>query len=100
MALDRLPADLPPPPGAELAVEVMPVPGEILQAVTLTSEKRGDSVQPSLRYMALLIEGALEHALPDDWIAMLRAIPAIEETEEAKAMRALLDRVMKKEKPR
>jgi hypothetical protein len=50
--------------------------------------------------MGLLIEGALEHALPDEWVAMLRAVPAIEESDEAKAVRGLLDRVMKKEKPR
>jgi hypothetical protein len=40
--------------------------------------------------MALLIEGAVEHGLPDDWIAMLREIPAEEESEAAKAARALL----------
>jgi hypothetical protein len=50
--------------------------------------------------MSLLIEGALEHALPDEWVAMLRAVPAIEESEEAKKLRGFLDQVMKKEKPR
>jgi hypothetical protein len=85
---------------AELTVEALAPPGEPLRAVTLTSDKRGQDVCPSQRYMGLLIEGALEHALPNEWVTMLRAVPAIEESEEAKKMRALLDQVMKKEKPR
>ena len=59
-------------------------------------QKRADDLKPSLRYMALLIEGAVEHGLPDDWITMLREIPAEEESEAAKAARALLDRVIRK----
>ena len=82
---------------AELGVETLA--GEALQAVTLTSTKRGDGLQPSTRYMGLLIEGAIEHGLPDEWIAMLRAVPAIEESAAAKAARALIDRVIRK-KPR
>jgi hypothetical protein len=85
---------------AELEVEALATPRETLRAVTLTSDKRGEGLTPSLRYMGLLIEGALEHALPDEWVAMLRALPAIEESEEAKNLRAFLDQVMKKEKPR
>jgi len=85
---------------ADIEVEVLASPQESLRAVTLTSDKRGQGLQPSLRYMGLLIEGALEHALPEEWVTMLRAVPAIEESDEAKAVRGLLDRVMKKEKPR
>ncbi|HWP64644.1 MAG TPA: gamma-glutamylcyclotransferase family protein [Candidatus Limnocylindria bacterium] len=73
--------------------------GEVLHGCTLASDKRATGLQPSLRYMALLVEGAIEHGLPDDWIAMLRAVPAIEESEEAKAARALLDRVIRKPRP-
>ena len=70
--------------------------GGTLRAWTLTSDKRSTGLKPSLRYMALLIEGAAEHGLPDDWITMLREIPAEEESEAAKAARALLDRVIRK----
>jgi hypothetical protein len=50
--------------------------------------------------MGLVIEGAREHGLPDDWIATLRAVPAIEESAAAKLARDLLDRVMKKTRSR
>ena len=70
--------------------------GGTLRAWTLTSDKRSTGLKPSRRYMALLIEGAVEHGLPGDWIAMLREIPAEEESEAAKAARALLDRVIRK----
>jgi hypothetical protein len=73
--------------------------GGTLRACTLTSEKREADLKPSLRYMSLLIEGATEHGLPEDWIAMLRGIPAEEESEAAKAARALLDRVIRKRTP-
>jgi hypothetical protein len=79
---------------ADLDLETLQ--GGTLRACTLTSEKRGTGLKPSLRYMALLIEGATEHGLPDDWIAVLRGIPAEEESEAAKAARALLDRVIRK----
>lgn len=84
----------------EIDVEALEPGGEVRRAFTLTSDKRGADLRPSTRYMGLLIEGALEHALPDDWVTMLRAIPAVEESDEAKAIRDLLDRVIKKEKPR
>jgi hypothetical protein len=41
--------------------------------------------------MALLIGGAEEHGLPDEWLALLRAFPAVAESAEAAAVRALLD---------
>jgi hypothetical protein len=46
--------------------------------------------------MTLLIEGALEHGLPDDYVAVLRAIEAVEESAEAAALRPMIDRVMKR----
>ena len=85
---------------AEITLQVLDPGSEPLQAFTLTSEKRATGLQPSTRYMGLLIDGALEHGLPDDWIAMLRAIPALEESAMAKAARSLLDRVIKKPGPR
>jgi gamma-glutamylcyclotransferase len=70
----------------------------MLPACTLTSDKRIDGLSPSDRYMGLLIDGAVEHGLPGEWIATLRAIPAVPESEEAKAVRALLDDLIKKRK--
>jgi hypothetical protein len=78
-------------------VEVWPLGnGEPLRARSLSSARRDPSLQPSLRYMALLIEGALEHGLPDEYVAALRAIPAVEESAEAAALRPLIDRAMKR----
>jgi hypothetical protein len=81
---------------AEIMVEPLEAGADALHAFTLTSEKRVSGLRPSTRYMALLVEGALEHGLPGDWIAMLRAIPAVEESAMAKAARGFLDRVIKK----
>ena len=83
---------------AELDVETLA--GAALRAVTLTSSKRGDGIRPSTRYMSLLIEGAIEHGLPEDWIAMLRGVPAVVESAAAKAARVLLDQVIRKRRPR
>lgn len=80
----------------EIEVEPLDAANAALRAFTLTSEKRAADLRPSMRYMGLLIAGALEHGLPEHWIAMLRNAPAVEETAAAKAARALLDRVIKK----
>jgi hypothetical protein len=77
-------------------VELETLQGGTLRACTLTSEKRATGLKPSLRYMGLLIEGATEHSLPADWIAMLRDIPAEEESAAAKVARVLLDKVIRK----
>ena len=82
-------------------IDVEPLVGGPMRAFTLTSDKRVPDLKPSIRYMSLLIDGAVEHGLPEDWIGMLRGLPAVEESEEAKAARAFLDEVIKKkEKPR
>jgi hypothetical protein len=85
-------------------VRVSPLAGGAdLDAFTLTSERRDPTLRASRRYMALLVEGALAHGLPDDWVAWLRERPAVDETPEAIAMRASLDRVLgtlRKKEPR
>jgi hypothetical protein len=81
---------------ARVEIDAETLAGEPLRACTLTSEKRGPDLRPSIRYMGLLIDGAIEHGLPEQWIAMLRAVPAVEESEEAKAARAFLDQVIAK----
>ena len=44
--------------------------------------------------MALLIEGALEHGLPGQYVEFLRAIAACAESRAAAALRPLLDGAM------
>ena len=67
-------------------------------AFTLTSEKRAARPSPSDRYMQLVIDGAIEHGLPAEWVEMLRAIPAYPETRAARLMRGQIDRIMKRRK--
>jgi AIG2 family protein len=69
----------------------------VLDAFTLTSPMRDPLLQPSRRYMALLVEGAVEHGLPEAYCAWLRSVPAIDETPESMAARAMIDRALKKE---
>ena len=71
--------------------------GTPLDAFTLASDRRDPALRPSRRYMRLLIEGATLHGLPAEYVEWLRTIPAVEETAEAAAARALLDRALKKE---
>jgi hypothetical protein len=46
--------------------------------------------------MGLVIEGALEHALPDVHLDFLRAVPTCEESPEAAALRPMIDALMKR----
>ena len=63
---------------------------------TLTSERRDGQLRPSVRYMNLLIAGAIEHGLPNHYVDFLRAVPAQPETAEAIEFRALLDEGMRR----
>jgi gamma-glutamylcyclotransferase len=67
-----------------------------VDAVSLASERREPSLRPSHRYVACLIAGALEHGLPADWVAMLRAVPAAPETAVAAAFRPFLNEVLRR----
>jgi len=48
--------------------------------------------------MQLVIDGAIEHGLPAEWVEMLRAVPAYPETRAARLMRRQLYRLMKRRK--
>ncbi|MCC6848205.1 MAG: gamma-glutamylcyclotransferase [Deltaproteobacteria bacterium] len=61
------------------------------RAFTLVSEQRAPALRPSDRYMALLVEGAQHHGLPDDWIAMLRGVPTRAAGAEVADARAIID---------
>lgn len=78
------------------ALPLHPSDSEILLAHSLSSDRRGHAEPPSSRYMALLIEGAIEHDLPADYIDLLRSLPSQEETEHARAMRQHIDEFMKR----
>ena len=71
-----------------------------LEAFTLTSDRRDSTLVPSTRYMALLVEGALEHGLPAPYVEFLRNIPAREPSAVATAMRPVVDGAMALLKPR
>jgi len=71
--------------------------GTPFEAWTLTSERRDAALCPSRRYMTLLIEGAEHHGLPAEYVAWLRACPAVAESPESTAVRVFLDRALKKE---
>ncbi len=81
----------------ELAVEALPpAPDAPAVAFSLSSDQRDPSLKPSTRYMSLIIDGALEHALPADWIDFLRAVDACEESADVLAMRPMIDQLMKR----
>jgi hypothetical protein len=75
-----------------------PVDDGPISAFTLTSEKRAARPSPSDRYMQLVIDGAIEHGLPAEWVEMLRAVPAYPDTRAARLIRKQIDRLMKKRK--
>lgn len=81
----------------ELALEPLaPVPDPPSAAYSLTSEQRDPALQPSTRYMGLIIEGALEHGLPTEYVEFLRRVPACAESPESLALRPMLDQLFKR----
>lgn len=55
-------------------VEVVFEDGERVAAFTYRSSRTTDGRMPSPRYMGLLLDGASEHRLPDEYVTILRAI--------------------------
>ena len=84
---------------ARVAVRVEPLggAGDALEAFTLTSDRRDPTLLPSRRYVSLLVDGAEAHGLPGQYVAWLRAVPAVDDTPETLAVRAFIDRALKKE---
>jgi AIG2 family protein len=85
--------------GNYLRVEIPvqpPLPDPALNAFALTSERRDPRLQPSTRYMRLLISGAEEHGLPADYIAFLRGIPARPESTETAQLRPFIDEALRR----
>jgi hypothetical protein len=67
-----------------------------LRAFTLSSDKHDPTLRPSTRYMNLLISGAEEHGLPAEYVAWLRAIPALAESAEAAAWQPVFDEALRR----
>jgi len=71
---------------------------EDIRAFTFVSEHRREGILPSLRYMQLLVEGALEHGLPPSYVKWLQGLPARAETAEAQLWRPVLDHAMRRDR--
>ncbi|MEO8605895.1 MAG: gamma-glutamylcyclotransferase family protein [bacterium] len=86
---------------AAVDVQAWPLAGDApVLARSLSANARDASLRPSLRYMRLLIEGALEHGLPADYVDSLRAIPTLEEDDTERATRTLIDAGLRAIRPR
>jgi cation transport regulator ChaC len=81
------------------AVPIRPEGHEPLAAFSLASTRSDPELRPSLRYMALLIAGAVEHGLPEPYVAFLRSVPALPESEEALRWRPFIDAALRRTEP-
>ncbi len=80
-----------------ISLAVTPLTGEPpVDAFTLVSEKRVQGLLPSKRYMACLINGALEHGLPEKYVAFLRSLPANPETDAAREFRPFINQALRR----
>ncbi len=61
--------------------------GESYAATTYIATRTSAGLQPFDWYKALVIAGAIEHELPERWVGMLRATPAISDPEPARESR-------------
>jgi sulfite reductase (NADPH) flavoprotein alpha-component len=84
----------------ELSVAPLIAPGGAGPAVhlasSLASEKRNQALLPSRRYLELVVDGAVEHGLPAEYVELLRRIATCEESPEAQQMRGMLDKLMRR----
>lgn len=66
------------------AVEVVVDGGDRIGAFTYLSSGAWEGRKPSARYLGLLVEGAREHGLPDEYVAALESLElAVDEREPA-----------------
>jgi len=69
-----------------------------LNAYTLVSDQRSPDLFPSRRYLDCLINGAIEHELPEGWIAHLRAFTSQPETETERSFYALVNDAFRRQR--
>jgi gamma-glutamylcyclotransferase len=80
-----------------VAVQTIATMPELITAHSLSSPRRCDNV-PTRRYMDLVIDGAIEHGLPEAHVASLRAVATCEESESSLQWRSVVDGLMKRHK--
>jgi hypothetical protein len=86
---------------AAVDVEAWPLAGgACVMARSLSAAARAPGLLPSTRYMQLIVEGAIEHGLPADYVEALRAVPAQEEDAAERAARAIIDAGLRALRPR
>ncbi len=66
-----------------------------VEACSLSSDRRDENLRPSTRYMSIIVAGAIEHGLPDDYVEILRTVATCEESMVSRTFRPLLDTVMR-----
>jgi hypothetical protein len=62
---------------ARIVVPVELRAGGALDAHVYLSEQRAEGLRAHVWYKELVLAGAREHALPDEWLALLERIPVI-----------------------
>ncbi len=67
-----------------LQVQVQSPRGASHAALTYRSERRTGDPVPFDWYRQLILEGAREHGLPEDWLAWLEALPSRPDPERAR----------------
>lgn len=75
---------------AAIDVRLMLHSGEFTQAFTYQATQIDTSALPFLWYKIHVLQGAYEHGLPDDYIAQLEAIPALDDPDRERHRRELL----------
>jgi hypothetical protein len=81
-----------------IAIPVMPLTNADgpVAAYTLTCDRCDPVLRPSQRYLELLIAGAIEHGLPEDYVARLRTVPTCAESPEAAELRATIEQFLRR----
>jgi len=83
-----------------VSIELLGDASAPVDAFTLVSDRRDPTLVPSTRYMSLLIEGAVEHGLPAEYVEFLRQVPARAPSLSAKALRPWIDGALAAMRPR
>jgi gamma-glutamylcyclotransferase len=63
--------------------------GEILRAATYIATEADRTLHPYDWYRGLVIAGAMQHTLPDDWIAMLKQVASVPDRDPKRRLNAI-----------
>ena len=75
----------------EVAAEMLGEPHDVVSVLTLATTQSDPTLRPTERYISLLVDGAIEHGLPESYVAWLRTIPTCTPTAESLELRARID---------